>query len=417
MKVYTFLFFSFCCSFVFGQLPIYQGDFQFNSFKNDSSKAKKHYSALITENFVTSNAITNGFINKALGDGFLSDEDKQQVLDKLKTNNRLGTALDVNIICKQQLEKFTLVGALRGRNYRHMYFTDDMFELLMYGNKPFEGKTANLAPTRIYQSVHEEIYLGVEKFLDSTKLLIGGGIGFQNISYTQNKHLTRASLYTAPQGRSLDFDVAFLNEESDRSGSEFTRNVGWGATLNLYAIKELKNGNQLSIELRDFGFNKVDYVRAFEVDSSYNFEGIEATEFFNFSNSGFEDPTNQDIDELLGLERTKYSKTYLTVSSIHLSYKHNFSDKFYSYAGIRQLFPAPYVPLVYVKPYYAPTHFIAVGPSLAYGGFGNFDLGISFKGTISKTIFFTYDFLYLETLLTPNNSTGQGFNFSLSAIF
>lgn len=397
------------------QLPVYQGDFQFH--KNDSISHKKHYTALIAENHTSSNAITNGYINQALGDGYIGEEYKQQVLEKLKDNNRLGALLDINILHKQQLKKFTIVGALRGRNYRHAYFTNDMFELLMYGNKPFEGKTANLAPTRMYQSVHQEMYLGIEKYLDSSNILIGGGIGLQKISFAKNQYLTKGDLYTAPQGRSLNFDVVFLNEEANRSGSELTRNVGWGATLNLYAVKQLKNGNQLSIELKDFGFNTVEYERTFDVDSSYQFEGIEATEFFNFSNSGFKDPTDQEIDELLGLERSSYSKTYITTSSIHLSYKHNFSDKLYSYVGIRQLFPAPYTPLVYVKPYYAPIPFLALGPSLAYGGFSNFDLGISFRGTISKTFFFTYDFLYLETLLFPNASTGQGFNFSLSAIF
>ena len=409
---------SFCLTLAFlsnAQLPIYQGDFEFlnqkDSIKNNS------YASLITESYFNSNAITNGFIDKILGDGYIDNSYKQQVSERLKDQNRLGAIIDVTLLYKHKLKNFTLVSALRGKNYRQIEFSKDMFEVLMYGNKAFEDQSAMLAKTRQFQTVSEEIYLGGEKYLDSLRLLIGGGIGFQNISYAQNKTLSRGSLYTAPQGRYLDFDGQYSHSETSREGSEFTRNVGWGTTINLYAIKKLKNNNRLAIELKDFGFLKVNNTRSYEVDSSYHFEGIQANEFFNFSEATIFNPEEDDFNDLLGTTQEKSKSTYMSTASIHVSYFHNISSKIYFYAGVKQLFPAPYIPLIYIKPFYKVKQYLEVGPNVSYGGFGNLDVGLSFKGVISKRFFYTYDFLFLEDLLVKDSSSGQGFNFSLSALF
>lgn len=398
-----------------GQLPIYQGDFEFSQHK-DSIKSNS-YTALITESYFNSNAITNGFLDKTLGDGFIDAAHKQQVADRLKDQNRLGAVIDVSILYKHKLKKYTIVGALRGKNYRQIEFSKDLFNVLMYGNKAYEDQTAILATTRQFQTISEEIYLGSEKYLDSLNLLVGGGIGLQNISYAQNKTLSRGSLYTAPQGRYLDFDGKYSHNETSREGSELTRNVGWGATINLYAVKKLKNNNQLAIELKDLGFLKVNNSRSYDVDSSYHFEGIEANEFLNFSEATIFNPEEDDFNELLGTTQKKSKSTYLSTASIHASYLHNVSSKMYFYAGIKQLFPAPYIPLLYIKPYYKLKSYLELGPNVSYGGFGNLDIGLSFKGVISKRIYYTYDFLFLENLLLKDSSTGQGFNFSLSALF
>lgn len=408
---------SFCFSialFSQGQLPIYQGDFE---FLNQQDSINNNYAALITESYFNSNAITNGFLDKTLGDGFIDNDYKQQVSERLKDQNKLGAIIDVTLLYKHRLTNFTLVGALRGKNYRQIEFSRDLFEVLMYGNKAFEDQTAILSTTKQFQTVSEEIYLGGEKYLDSLKLLIGGGIGLQNISYAQNKILSRGSLYTAPQGRYLDFDGKYSHRESSRQGSEFTRNVGWGATVNLYAIKKLKKNNLLSIELKDFGFLKVNNSRSYDADSSYHFEGIQSTEFLNFSEATIFNPKEDDFNELLGTTQTKSNSTYMSTASIHLSYLHNLTSKLYFYAGIKQLFPAPYTPLLYIKPYYKAKKYLEIGPNVSYGGFGNLDVGISFRGIISKRFFYTYDFLFLEDLLLKDTSTGQGFNFSLCALF
>lgn len=414
--------FLFCAIIVFcftisakGQLPIYQGDFHFDSV-NDSI-SNKHYSSLITESYLNSNAITNGYIDQALGNGFLNNEQKQQVSDRLKENNRLGALLDVTLLYKYQLKKLTLVTSLRGKNYRHAKFSEDMFNVLMYGNKSYEDKTANLAETQMFQTLQEEIYLGVEKHFDSTNILIGGGLAFQKISYAQNKRLLKGSLYTAPQGRYIEFDGHYINEETGRKGNELTRNVGWGTTINLYAIKELNNKNRIAIELKDFGFVKVKNKEAFEVDSLYKFEGIEVNEFLNFSESTLFDPGETDFDDLLGVESNESTSTYISTASIHINYLHHISNKVYAYAGVRQLFPAPYIPLFYIKPYYKVKTYLELGPSISYGGFGNTDIGLSFKGKIANKFYYTYDFLFLEDFIIKDKSTGQGFNFSLSAIF
>lgn len=127
--VSTFIICSTLAYYSIGQLPIYQGDFEFSQHK-DSIKSNS-YTALITESYFNSNAITNGFLDKTLGDGFIDAPHKQQVADRLKDQNRLGAVIDVSILYKHKLKKYTIVGALRGKNYRQIEFSKDLFNVLM----------------------------------------------------------------------------------------------------------------------------------------------------------------------------------------------------------------------------------------------------------------------------------------------
>lgn len=399
----------------FAQLAGFQEEFQ--AQLNDST-GKTHYITLFGENSFNSNFPSNQVLSDALELKFINEESKQHIANNLSTTNRLGGILDITLLYKAQLKTgLNIVSHLRSRNLSYSSFSKDAFIFGLFGNKVFEEKTATLSPTSLTQLIHQDIYLGLEKTLDSNRFLIGGGISFQKTSYYRSVSLEHSTVFTAEYGRYLDVEMKYSTTETPGSASnDFWKNNGIGAAINLYAVKTFKNNNKLSIELRDIGFHRFQDVTKQNIDTSFRDEGIVFNDLFGDDNTT--SITSPVIVSVLdSTHETTGSSTIFMKSTIHLSYSHQFSDKINTYSGVRQIFPVPYKPRIYAKSYYQLSTMLEVGPSLAYGGFGNIDSGISFRGVLFKNILYTFDINYIERLFISKNSGGQGFNLRISSFF
>lgn len=409
MKKNFVLILGLCISLcAFSQLPVWHGDF---AFSGDSVKPTD-YISFVSEYTNNSNAISNQFLNQLDNSFFITSEDKERELLNAGETIRLGLVFDAGLWYKHRLKKnnLTLVFNLRSRSFRTIEVSREVLNLILNGNTQNEGKTIDFSPTKMSHYIHQEVYLGAEKMFDSIGLLVGGGVAIQKLAYHRELELT-GSVYTAPYGQYIDYDIHYTDQET-RSLSEnnFKRNEGFGVTINAYAEKQFNNKSRLAVDIKDIGFINVGDVREYKLDETMRWEGVYVDDV---------NGTPTIIGELPSPEITesRKSKKLTTTGSVNMSYFKKVSPKFYGYVGVKQFFTSAYTPRIYTRPYYKFCKCLSVGMPMAYGGFGKFDIGVSLKGNIFKNYYYTVDVNYLESLLNPKNSSGQGINFALSAMF
>ncbi len=398
----------FISSYAFCQLPVWQGDF---AFSEDSIKPRDYFS-LVSEYTNNSNSISNQFINDLDQATFIDTENKRRELANASQNIRLGLVFDAGLWYKHRLKKndLTVVFNLRTRSYRTIETNKEVLDLIFNGNTDNEDKIIDFSPTNMFQYVHQEVYLGAEKRFDKIGLLIGGGVALQKLAYHRQLELT-GSIYTAPYGQYIDYDIHYTDQETrSLSSNNFKRFEGMGATINAYAEKQFNDMSRLAVEVKDIGFINVDDVREYKLDETMRWEGVYVEDVTGTPTIIGEYPNPELVE-------SRKSKKLTTTGSVNLSYFTRVTPKISGYVGVKKFFTSAYTPRLYARPYYEICELVAVGIPVAYGGFGNLDVGISFKGKILNNYSYVIDVNYLESLFMPKNSSGQGFNFGLSAMF
>lgn len=413
MKKQLVLLVTLCaCVHAFSQLPVWQGEF---AFSDDTTKPRDYFK-VVSEYTVNSNSLSNEFMNGMGSGDEISEENKEQELVNLKNKLRIGIVLDASVWYKHRVKKHTinLVFALRGRSFRAIELGKDVVELALNGNTAYQGEEKKLSPASLLNYIHQEVYVGAEKVFNQHGLMIGGGLTLQKLSTYTSLAIEKGSLYTAPDGRYVDFEIQYQSEETRSvSSNNLKRFEGWGTTLNVYAHKQFNNKNSLAFEIRDVGFIYMSDKKTNSLDTTGRWSGVEVEDINSFNSNS----SSTNVDDLLNKNEERKAGRLITTGSVNLSYYHQLNAKLEGYIGVKQYFTSAYLPRIYVRPYYKVHHYLSVGVPVAYGGFGRFDLGLSVKGNILKNYYYTVDVNYLESLLNPKNSSGQGFNFGLSAMF
>jgi hypothetical protein len=379
--------------------------------KNDSLKSLLSFGLRFDLN---SDAVTNDFIKGMLYQGFIDDDRKDLVTNRLKEVNRFGYEFTGGFTYKYRLKKdITLIAGLNQRQQFNAKFTKDIFELIFRGNKQYVGEHAQLSPFDLTYFDYQGLFLGVQKNINS-KLILGAGISFLRGGRYQALKIERGTLYTDTAGAYLDFDMKF-NLAFSESKNFFTSN-GKGVALNFNGSYLLGSG-QLNFEIRELGFIRWKDLNFYEGDSTYRYDGANVNDILDFSDSTFTQIKADKIAGDLNISKQKKNITYFVPATIHLNYLHHLSDKLSMVAGVKYMLNANYIPRVYFKSiYYLKKNFI-IAPSLAYGGFGRMDFEIGAAKSFRDTFIVSVNVFYLEYLLLPKKSSGHGFNFSLTKLF
>lgn len=202
-----------------------------------------------------STGIENGLVSAMFAGGEVSRELRQPTLDRLQPANRAGygLGLELGYTWKAGLFGSSSLWPRISAAYRDQLgvaFSRDAFQVSFFGNKAFEGRTAELGPGRFDRQVYQTLAFGVGKGPLGPYVELGLVAGWQ----LDQGHVRRASLYTAPLGEFLEVDLDGSYTRSDTARTNAPRglggviNAGWSQQ-----IRFLGNQAKFSIEARDVG--------------------------------------------------------------------------------------------------------------------------------------------------------------------
>jgi len=396
------------------QIPIIYS----NSFP-DSAKSRV---GIVGEFGLNSNALTTAFISKFYNGGYIDKEQKDQVLSRTKSKNRIGADLNYGIVAAFKLDSlfhkdcFSVFFSLRDRQHFDARFSRDFFRLGFYGNAQFAGQTAYLTDFNLNLLRYQQVQIGLfSNKLDSAARW-GVGISFLKGEQYASIYAKKAELFTSEDGQYIDFNTSLQVAQSDTAKKGIGAFNGYGASIDIYfeAPFNSKLGHsKLILSVADIGFIKFNKQTLYlNQDSLFHYSGFNVNSIYDLQDSTFSG-TNQDsiINAIAPFKKQSISATLPAV--LNLSYETQLSPKFDLTEGIRYVFNGNYSLLFYIRGNYQFNKQLTVNATIGYGGYGNFNYGIGALASIGKGFDIYIGSNNIEGFIAPKKTAGQGAYISL----
>lgn len=370
---------------------------------------------------INSTAFTNEFYSYFINGGYLSNEVKERVENKLSGKNYLGGDINAGIyfsVKQQDTLKPGLVffGAIRDVEHLDFTFNDDLFKLAMYGNARYKGDTANFGSLRgqllRYQKIEGGFFTANKKF--------GLALAYLKGEQFLNVEVPNATLYTSEDATLLNLNINGYWQISDTTNKKLMAFNGHGASVSLfykYTFKE-DESRFINIEMNDLGFikwNKKSLTRSF--DTTYTFEGVTVNNLLNLNENNFGNNISEDsLINRFSKVRQSSVNTFIPLS-FHLAYFHKLNEKFTLINGVIYRIAAQHIPFLYLQPQYKINEHIKLIARAAYGGYGRFHFASGINGKIYDKWHLGFTIDNVEGFIAPKHTGGNGMSIRLAKEF
>ncbi len=279
-----------------------------------------------------SDCITHELASAYFRHAFIDEEIKDGVSKRLDAHNAfaLGFGATVRYQHKIQSETDRFVSwsiQLEDRHWIHADFSSETFELYFRGNRNYKGQSADLSNFR-FSDLHWQAVKAAVQIRLSSKSALDAGLGLVRGQEFLDIRTKRGSLYTAPNGDYLDTDLDLKIRQQDSSGTGFDSWNGTGTVLDLRWNNQLPDGSLLELGVTDLGFIGFNGKSSFvPTDTTYRFEGIDATDLFDFTDT-VSGTINSDSAFVQGFltDRRKESILQPLPGLLHAAYSRQWSD-------------------------------------------------------------------------------------------
>ncbi len=326
-----------------------------------------------------SNAIVTTFAGAFLTGREISGTLKDRVVSYAPRMIKYEDEMKAGLAYKHYFKKpsVSLYVSYYHRNMRFLTTDRDAFELVFYGNKRFEDKTASLSNINFENLMYNQYSIGVSK---SDGHFFGGlNVSFlQGFSDQQLKN-SKGSLYTAPYGEYLDVAYNLTFNQANNGASSFFDLDGKGFSADLQLGYNAENW-RLSMTIQDLGYinwnrRPTNYVG----DTAIRYNGIVISDLTNLSGSGLAGLKLDSVFGVLGPKKSNnaYSTNLPTIFQLNYSHlvklkKHNMILT----AAINTRLLKNYYAYGYVKAAFLLDHDWTTSVSAGAGGYSLFNLGM-----------------------------------------
>ena len=122
------------------------------------------------------------------------------------------------------------------------------------------------------------------------------------------------------------------------------------------------------------------------------------------------------MESILGIKAVNKDKVIYTPASINIDYMF-IKNKFDFGAGFKYMLFIKYNPKFYGRATYSLSDKLWTSATVSYGGFGGVDYELAIGGIFLKKNLVNVNIHYLEYLIAPTITSGQGFDFVFSRFF
>jgi len=272
-------------------------------------------------------------------------------------------------------------------------YSDDLFNLVFYGNEPYAGTEINLA-----KSSSQTVWFH--------NIGITGGVILKNIGSFDNLHisatpsfvsgllqqdfnLTTGTFLTEANGESIDGNFIGNYTASDSLSSAFSPK-GYGAKIDLSFVLESKK-NKIGLSISDLGLIAWDNKLNYQLDTNITFEGIEIEDIFSVQDTLIAVAELQDSTFANSPNKSTVSLPIL----VAVYFEHKFSDNLVLKNWLKYRLVDNYVPFLMSQINYNLGNFTG-GVSAAYGGYTGLQAGVNLG----------YNFKVVDVIIGGTNVLG-----------
>lgn len=377
--------------------------------------------------FISSNSINGSFIYAITGDQYIDNAIKNRI--HLKPLNFAGNEDNFNVFFSHVPDSLFGTAGLGYRigmsynNHRDIRFSDDLFNLVFYGNRQFAGDTANL-DVQINFMTYQELQAGIfKKYVsDDNSLLIYLSLSLIKGQDFNSINVRNTGLFTAETGEYLDLDLTGSYQFMDTVKSDFSDFNGMGTALNFFLdYTDFRKNYKVNLSIENIGFVRwKNQSHTINLDTNIHYKGIEILNMFDYNDSSYFGIQPDSIVTDFFNHTDTASFTKVLPERIHIAVTGIFADsRLFFTAGAGYMYSANMkLPLFYAKGEYLLNDFFSFSILSGYGGYSGFHLGVGAKLNIMKKKLFInlssnnfLGFVFVNSPMSQNICAGLSYRF------
>lgn len=363
-------------------------------------------------------SLPNYFASYFLRGGYISEDIKNQVSQKLNNQNAAGFEQVFGLrfvdFSTHPFKDTNFGYYLNVEHQDHMAinFSRDAFNLAFYGNGPYTGQTLNLAPLDFTRMSFQKIGVG---FIDgrngsSAGISLVKGQAFSHVNFTQ------ANFYTDDSTANINFDYAAEVSRSDTGKTSWSafNGIGVGVDIcwNFSILRDtiLPDLGKWQFRLQNAGFitwnNASLYYGA---DSAISYNGFTVQNILKPDESLF--TGNGDLSDTLKVKYQRKKYFSLLPADVVLG---NVVNPYKGYwlkplLGVRYKLMEGYKLMPYAGALLRINKKLNAQVTASYGGFGGFRVGLKVQGAIGKRVSFAIGSSGLDGIYSSNRFGKDGY--------
>ncbi|MCT4581911.1 MAG: hypothetical protein N4A35_10870 [Flavobacteriales bacterium] len=376
--LYSILLFSIYCSAVGQQL----GNSVARTIKLDSNSV---FLSLESEGYYSSSIFNNGTINKFIYGGFIGDSEKKQSLEKAKRLNHLGgefnTTLQYANANSHLIKDWGFYTSLSYNYNLGTQFTQDLYQLLFFGNKELMGDTSVLSPSAYYLRDMNSFSFGLNK---KNQLKIG--LTLSSFNNNSGAEITKGLFFTDSTGGELSIDIEgnYFAVDTNKNIHLFSNNaIGIGVDLEtVFQLKEGLNTPKIIVGVKNVGFLIQQNTYQISSKETYTYDGIAVN---NLSNISTDLLAPDAIEDSLGVQTEISNTTSILPFEIYFYQLPTYQKRIELIYGFRYKIQSAYKAFLYAGGNFKINNNINTSTYISHGGYGNFQWGIATQFALNNT--------------------------------
>jgi hypothetical protein len=377
-----------------------------------------------------STCITAGFANNFISNSFIDTTMTKQVSSRFSSINRMGYDLDEGITYVHQKDTIFHIPvsgyfiALRDRNHTDAVFPGDLFNIIFQGNAMYAAKIAHLDGLNLNAMHYQQLEFGLAKVFPIYKASYSIGFALSLLKGQSDLAITtgNTTLGTPATGDSLDITLAANIRQTDTTNSGgYGAFNGWGLSTDFY-IKFYDSTSEMSVRLdvKDLGFIRWNSRSVSNnLDTTFTFSGINVANLLTPGDSLTSLSLDSNYTKAYHAHQERQAYTTKLPAYINLSFRMFLDEenKMPLDAAINFRLFANYTPFVYGGISYFITNKTIIGGSVSYGGYRKLGFGINIGGDLGKGYLIALQTQNIESIVLPNNVTGEAALLSFKKFF
>jgi len=359
-----------------------------------------------------SNSLPLGFVMKFLAKGEINTAYKDRITSFPGKRIRYEDELKAGLSYQHYFSKSKVVfyASYFHRNMRYADITKDALNLVLYGNKMYEDKTASLSNMNFENLMYNQFSLGIGK--QEGNLFAAVNLSFLQGFMDNQLRTTNAGIYTAPYGEYIDAKYGFSYNQANEGASPFFGLKGAGFSGDVHVGYQFNKG-LLQFDVQDLGLimwgkESINYGK----DTAIHFEGVVIDNILKINSSSFGRLNVDSIVKDVAAEKThRQYNTYLP-ATVSLSFSHQLKTKKIGIQlnyGIQTRWLSNYYVMAYVKSNFLFSNGFRTAVSISGGGYSLFNLGAEI-GYTTRHINFMLGTHNLLGLVAPNHYPSSSLN-------
>jgi len=361
----------------------------------------------------TTSSLNNAMLNAS---GFIDKDLKDENFNRLNSLNQGGSNVDLKLFYRQNrtelwgVKNLGFYFALEWHLLDEHQFTRDLYSLILYGNKDFAGKDANLSYSGRDYINYYQFKMGLQKKSDNEKHVFGLNLGLNlGNQLTAFQFDDGSSFYTSPLGKELVLNSNMDYYQSDTAATQWYQMNGVGATVDLFYRFQKKDHFSIEASVENLGFihwNK--NTLNLNEEKIHVFEGVELDNIFDMPDPLIK--SNDTLNDYINANASQLSTLLWTPVDLKIRYKQYFMSKKIEMSALIHYRMFTYMkPIYQLDATYKLSKVFKLGPILSYGGYTAFNAGLKLEFNFADSYFIKLESRYITGFAQHSFSAMGGF--------